>query len=60
MKLDYYLKKSEITQTELAEALGVSIASVYRYTHCERVPRKDIMQKLVEFTGGQVTANDFY
>lgn len=60
MKLDYFLKKSKITQAELAEALGVSIASAYRYTHCERVPRKDIMQKLVKFTGGQVTANDFY
>lgn len=60
MKLDYFLKKSEITQAELAKALDVSIASAYRYTNCERVPRKDIMQKLVKFTGGQVTANDFY
>ena len=60
MKLSYFLKKSKITYVELAEVLDVSLATVYRYAHDERVPRKHVMKKLVEFTGGQVTANDFY
>ena len=60
MKLNYFLKKSKITYVELAEVLDVSLATVYRYAHDERIPHKHIMQKLVKFTGGQVTANDFY
>ncbi len=60
MKLKYFLKKSEITYVELAEILSVALATVYRYANDERVPRKHIMKKLVKFTGGQVTANDFY
>lgn len=60
MKLNYFLKKSKISHAEMAEILGVQLATVYRYAEGDRIPRKHIMKKLVEFTGGQVTANDFY
>lgn len=60
MKLKYFLKKSKISYVEMADILGVRLSTVYRYVNDERVPRKHIMKKLIKFTGGQVTANDFY
>lgn len=60
MKLSAYLDAKKISLTKMAESLGVSVQAVWQYTHTDRVPRPDIMTKIVEVTKGAVQPNDFY
>jgi transcriptional regulator with XRE-family HTH domain len=53
-------EKSGKSQAELARELGCSQADISRYCSGDVIPRPDRMQKIVEYTGGEVTANDFY
>ena len=59
MKLKAYLAKNEISERVFGERIGTSQASVNRYCN-GRVPEPETMRKIIEVTGGEVTANDFY
>ncbi len=59
MKLRSYLEKNGISERAFADRIGCSQASVNRYCG-ERIPEPDTMRKIIEITGGEVTANDFY
>lgn len=60
MKLADFLFQTGMTTSQLRRALGLSSRSaVSRYLHGERHPRPDLMQKIIELTGGRVQVRDF-
>lgn len=60
MKLDRYLFETKTKPAEFARTLGVSREAVRLYIKGDRLPRRDIMERIVRETDGEVTANDFY
>lgn len=60
MTLDEWLILRNLSETEFAERIGRSQASVNRYRHGLRLPDREAMIRIIETTGGAVTANDFY
>ena len=60
MKLGHWRKANEKTQTWVAEYLGVSQSTVWRYESEVHTPSREVMSKIVEMTGGTVTPNDFF
>jgi transcriptional regulator with XRE-family HTH domain len=47
------------SQADLAKALGISQAYVCRLETGERVPSHRIMTIIADYTGGEITPNDF-
>ena len=60
MKLVEYLTVSGITLSNFAKSVGVSQASMSRYTAGNRVPRPAILRRIVAASDGAVQANDFF
>jgi transcriptional regulator with XRE-family HTH domain len=60
MKLGAYLKSTDTSRRDFAEAIGVSSETVRRYVAGTRIPEKEVMEKIAEITALQVTANDFF
>ncbi len=60
MKLGDYVAKSRLTLSEFAETVGVSATSMSRYAAGKRVPRPEILRRIVAATGGAVRADDFF
>lgn len=60
MKLKEYLHDTRRPQRELAEHLGVTVVTVNRWCNGWRVPSARYMPEIKRWTGGQVTADDFY
>lgn len=59
MKLRDYLRKEEITPTEFATMVGASKDGVTKWIYGQRMPRKDMLEKIAQKTNGAVLANDF-
>lgn len=55
-----YLEKHNITQQEVAKALGISQAQISRIINGSFIPNKANMLKIYSFTNKEVTPNDFY
>ena len=60
MKLKKWIEEHKKTVAEVAQAIGCSEMNVFRYCAGTTIPRPENMSKIVAFTGGDVTANDFY
>jgi len=60
MKLDEYMKQQDLTDEGFGERIGVNRLQVFKYRHGRAKPREEVMQKIHDESGGQVTANDFY
>ena len=61
MKPGPYLAKEKITpDAPLPSRIGVSVQAVHRYVGDERVPHRDVMQRIIEHTHGEVQPNDFF
>ncbi len=65
MKLAEYLYKNQIRPTTFAHRLGVTRQTLYNYladpdTDAFRIPRREVMAKIVKYTNWQVTPNDMY
>ena len=60
MKLKEWLNKEEKTVADMSRDIGITHSVVLRWTTNERIPSLDNMQKIVAYTNGEVTANDFY
>ncbi len=61
MRLEKWLAENSMTVEAFRKELGVqSVTTTYRYINGDRIPLPDIMHKISEITGGQVTPNDFY
>jgi len=55
-----YIRAKNITQAEVAAALGVSQGLISSWANGDRIPTKENMQRIVAYTGGAVMPNDFY
>lgn len=60
MKLQQYLDEKQQTVADLARALCVQHTVALRWANGARVPSKENMQKIYEWSGGAVEPNDFY
>ncbi len=60
MKLRDYIKKIGKTVEQVASDLQVSAAAVSRWQSGKAMPRPDEMRKIMRWSAGKVTANDFY
>ena len=60
MKLRAYMQKEGLGDAQFAERIGVHRQTVRQYREGKRIPRPEIMRRIVEVTGGEVTAQDFY
>ena len=60
MKLQEYRKKENKTQQDIANDLGVFQSVIQKWESGETIPRPESMQKIIAYTKGEVTANDFY
>lgn len=59
MTLADYLAREKIVDADFATRIGVERSTVTRL-RAGQIPKPDVMRKIVEQTGGEVTANDFY
>lgn len=59
MTLKEYRNWKQLTQHQVAKALGVWPGTISRWETGAKMPRRDDLQRIAEFTGGKVTANDF-
>ena len=61
MTLKAYLTAQGLTYEAFAKRIGAANAStVWRYANGKRIPRRAIMHRITEATGGAVRAQDFY
>ncbi len=60
MDLRAYLTRHNTSISAFAEAIDVTAMAVYRYLSGERIPRPEVMERIVAATGGEVRPNDFY
>jgi DNA-binding transcriptional regulator YdaS (Cro superfamily) len=51
---------NRLTVAAFAATIGASEAAVGKWARGERIPRRAMMVRIQEATGGQVTAADFY
>ena len=58
MKLIAFLNLNDISMTQFAENLGTTTATISRIADGQVVPRRDLILRIYEETGGQVTPND--
>ena len=60
MKLSDYLEAEGISQGEFATKAGVSHTAVSRALSGDRLPGRNVMERIFRATGGRVTPNDFF
>jgi transcriptional regulator with XRE-family HTH domain len=61
MTLDEYMTRNDISDEDAARALGVAHRiTVNRYRRGKRLPCREVMTRIHRWSGGQVTANDFF
>jgi hypothetical protein len=60
MKLKHWLKLNKFTGTRFGALIGVKAQAVYRYADGDRIPRKEVMEKITTVTRGKVRPDDFY
>lgn len=59
MRLAEYMKANNITDAALAAYLGMSEGAVRKWRWGQRIPRREIMAQIQEYTAGAVTPIDF-
>lgn len=60
MKLADYLLQNDLSPAEFTRLLGLSSsATIRRYMLGERLPREEILLRIIQATGGKVTREDF-
>lgn len=61
MKLYEWIRAHNMTYESFAELVGAKDNSVvHKWCMAGAVPRRSMMQRIFEITGGQVTPNDFF
>lgn len=60
MKLKKYLEKENKTVADMSRDLNIVHSVILRWANGERTPSSENMAKIVAYTKGEVTANDFY
>jgi transcriptional regulator with XRE-family HTH domain len=59
MHLAEWLQKNGVSQDEFADRIKCDRTSVTRYVNGRRMPRREVLARIVAETSGAVTANDF-
>lgn len=59
MKLKTYRKQQGLSRAKVAEALGVTGVTVWRWETGRMFPSAPVMKRIAKWSGGQVTPNDF-
>ena len=59
MDLATFLKERQIRVPDFAQRIGRSRKQVYEYLAGNATPKPGVMLRIMEATGGEVTANDF-
>ena len=59
MTLRSWLSKTNTSDAEFAERIGVTRQALWRYKFAGRVPKPEIIARISKETNGKVTANDF-
>ncbi len=54
-----YINENDISKAEAARQLGVRWTTIWRWIKGRSVPQHDHLLKIKEWSGGQVTPNDF-
>lgn len=60
MKLGEWLEKENISRELMAKVINKTVQAVGYYVNGIKIPRPETMAKIVAYTKGEVTANDFY
>ena len=60
MQLRQYLDKHETDVLSFADSIGVTAQTVYRYLAGDRLPHRDVMERICRVTGGAVQPNDWF
>lgn len=60
MTLKQYLSEQDLSCEAFGRLIGVGAPSVWRYATGARMPRPNIMRKIVAATDGAVQPTDFY
>ena len=58
--LDEWIINQTSTRKKIADNLGISEASLSRYLSGDRIPKPEIMRKIIEVTNGIVNPQSFY
>lgn len=58
MKLSQFLRHNQVTLTEFAVQIGTTTATVSRIVDGLVIPRRKLLLRIFEETGGVVTPND--
>lgn len=60
MKLETYLSEHGMTEAAFARELGVSQVTINRYVSNSRFPNPEMIERIFEATGKEVTVTDWY
>jgi len=60
MKLQTYMNKNKLNDSQVASDIEVKPNSVYRYRTKRQRPDDKVMVRLYVYTDGKVSPNDFY
>lgn len=60
MQITDWLTKNDISDADFAAQIGVTRQALWRYKSGDRIPRRGILTKIQEVTGGQVLPADFF
>lgn len=60
MKLAEYMALKGVKDREVSEGTGLHISTVCRLRKDGQIPLPQAMNAIYQFTGGKVSANDFY
>lgn len=59
MTLTSWLTKTNTSDADFAERIGVTRQALWRYKVAGRIPKPEIIARISRATNGKVTANDF-
>jgi transcriptional regulator with XRE-family HTH domain len=60
MRLEKYITKNGISRRLAAQEIGIREMSLGRYINNRRYPEPEILRKIYDWSGGEVTPNDFF
>lgn len=60
MKLSAYLRDGKVPMTHFAAEIGCDPGTMSRIVSGQQIPRRSLMERIFQATGGAVEPNDFY
>lgn len=60
MQLSAYLLQRDLSAAEFGRRVDISKQAMSRYVRGVRIPRRDVMARILVETGGRVKPGDFY